>query len=153
VGDYVELGRRIARLRKQRGLTQGGMALALDMTRQGYQNYEMGRTKIPVVELGAIARALRMSRLALLEYLGLVDAAEPNLDDFIRSEAPHLFLLDDAEAPAPLGGWRSRSPIPAESAVTSRPPRPDTFRPQEPTAPPTPERDRIPPGSRAPRAA
>jgi transcriptional regulator with XRE-family HTH domain len=149
LGDYVELGRRIARLRKQRGLTQGGMALALDMTRQGYQNYEMGRTKIPVVELGAIARALRMSRLALLEYLGLVDASEPNLDDFIRTEAPHLFLLDEAEATPPIGGWRSRGPIPTESADTSRPARPDTFRPQESTAPPTREDGAVTPGYRA----
>lgn len=149
--DYVEMGRRIARLRKQRGLTQGGMASRLGMTRQGYQNYEMGRTKIPIVELPAIAAALRMSRLALMEYLGLVGAGEQTLDDFIRTEAPHLFLLADLEPHTPgggTGGWRSRGPIPApESGDTSADAGGDTSPRDGDNGPPTPRRGAVPPGS------
>lgn len=151
--DYEAMGRRLARLRAARGLKQETMAKRLRMTRNNYQNYETGRTRIPLGQFPAIATALEMSTLAVAEYLGLVQPGEQSFDDFVRSEGPRLFLLTEHEdGRHPLGDWRSRGPIPApESGDTSTDAGGDTSRAAEDNAPPTPRRGAVPPGSRYPR--
>jgi transcriptional regulator with XRE-family HTH domain len=58
---FVALGERMAQFRKARGITQVQIAQALGLTQQTYQSYEVGRRRLPVSLLPAIARALSVS--------------------------------------------------------------------------------------------
>ncbi|WP_196486370.1 helix-turn-helix transcriptional regulator [Burkholderia cepacia] len=58
---FVALGERMARLRKERSITQVQIAQILGITQQTYQSYEVGRRRLPVSLLPAIARALSVS--------------------------------------------------------------------------------------------
>jgi len=58
---FRELGARIAALRKEHGLTQTQLADELDLTQQMVASYEVGRRRVPVSLLPAIAEALAVS--------------------------------------------------------------------------------------------
>lgn len=57
--DYFKLlGSRVALLRKEQGLTQVQLAEALEISQQMVASYEVGRRRIPVSMLQALAKAL-----------------------------------------------------------------------------------------------
>jgi transcriptional regulator with XRE-family HTH domain len=58
---FKQLGSRIAELRKEQGLTQVQLAATLDLTQQMVASYEVGRRRVPVSLLLAIAEALSIS--------------------------------------------------------------------------------------------
>lgn len=58
---FRQLGARIAELRKTHGLTQTQLAETLDLTQQMIASYEVGRRRVPVSLLPAIAQALAVS--------------------------------------------------------------------------------------------
>jgi transcriptional regulator with XRE-family HTH domain len=58
---FKQLGVRIAELRKTHGLTQVQLAEALKLTQQMIASYEVGRRRVPVSLLPAIAHALAVS--------------------------------------------------------------------------------------------
>jgi transcriptional regulator with XRE-family HTH domain len=63
---FRQLGARIAELRKAHGLTQVQLAEALKLTQQMIASYEVGRRRVPVSLLPAIAQALAVSVEALI---------------------------------------------------------------------------------------
>ncbi len=58
---FIELGERIASLRKLRNMTQVQLADALGVSQQTVQAYEMGRRRIPVSALPVVAQLLTVS--------------------------------------------------------------------------------------------
>jgi transcriptional regulator with XRE-family HTH domain len=60
------LGKRIAQLRKQQGLTQTQLAESLDLTQQQVGHFEVGRRRVPVSLLEPLAEALAVSVEELL---------------------------------------------------------------------------------------
>jgi transcriptional regulator with XRE-family HTH domain len=62
-----ELGQRIAELRKAQGLTQVQLAETLGLTQQMIASYEVGRRRVPVSLLPALARALSVSVEMLID--------------------------------------------------------------------------------------
>ena len=58
---FIALGERITSLRKARGLTQAQLAEELGVSQQSVQAYEVGRRRMPVSSLPAVARALGVS--------------------------------------------------------------------------------------------
>ena len=65
--DYFkELGSRLAQLRKAAGLTQVQLAETLGISQQMVASYEVGRRRIPVSMLPALAQALKVQIDALL---------------------------------------------------------------------------------------
>ena len=58
---FVELGERIAALRKAHGVTQVQLAEALKVSQQTVQAYEVGRRRIPVSALPVVARLLEVT--------------------------------------------------------------------------------------------
>jgi transcriptional regulator with XRE-family HTH domain len=58
---FKELGGRIAELRKEHGLTQAQLAKMLELTQQMIASYEVGRRRVPVSLLPAVAKALAIS--------------------------------------------------------------------------------------------
>jgi transcriptional regulator with XRE-family HTH domain len=79
---FVELGLRMADLRKQQGITQVQLAEALGVSQQTMQGYEAGRRRIPVSALTTLARALGVSLEALM--------GEPVVRTARRGPAPKL---------------------------------------------------------------
>lgn len=55
---FIELGERIANLRKANDITQAQLAEVLGVSQQTIQAYEVGRRRIPVSALPAVARLL-----------------------------------------------------------------------------------------------
>ncbi|MBI3149417.1 MAG: helix-turn-helix transcriptional regulator [Betaproteobacteria bacterium] len=64
---FKELGARVAQLRKAHNLTQVQLGVMLDISQQMVASYEVGRRRIPVSMLPALARALAVPVDALLE--------------------------------------------------------------------------------------
>ena len=58
---FVELGERIAALRKTHSITQTQLAEALKVSQQTVQAYEVGRRRIPVSALPVVAQLLEVS--------------------------------------------------------------------------------------------
>lgn len=58
---FVELGARIAGLRKAKGITQVLIAEKLDVSQQTINFYEVGRRRVPVSTLPILARVLEIS--------------------------------------------------------------------------------------------
>lgn len=58
---FVELGARIASLRKEVDVTQVELAEALNVSQQTMQSYEVGRRRIPVSGLPLVARKLNVT--------------------------------------------------------------------------------------------
>jgi transcriptional regulator with XRE-family HTH domain len=88
---YAALGRRIAKLRKDRGLTQAGLAGLLGLTRASIANIERGRQKFLVHTVLQLVAALRVSPNDLLAGLGA------------PANAPLDALLEDR--PAAVREW------------------------------------------------
>jgi transcriptional regulator with XRE-family HTH domain len=63
---FKALGARIAQRRKQLGLTQTQLAEALSIAQQTFASYEVGRHRIPVSLLPALAQALKVEIEVLL---------------------------------------------------------------------------------------
>jgi transcriptional regulator with XRE-family HTH domain len=63
---FKELGSRIAELRKTHGLTQVQLAETLKLSQQMIASYEVGRRRVPVSLLPAIAHSLAVSVEALI---------------------------------------------------------------------------------------
>lgn len=82
---FVELGSRIAALRKQQGITQVQLAEILGISQQAMNSFEKGRRRVPVSALPAMARALSQS----------VET-----------------LIDDPAPTAPTSGVKKRGPTP-----------------------------------------
>jgi transcriptional regulator with XRE-family HTH domain len=61
-----DLGQRIARFRKEQGLTQQQLADALGLKQYAVANYETGRCRVPVVLLSDLSRFLNVGLDALL---------------------------------------------------------------------------------------
>ncbi|MGH8200464.1 MAG: helix-turn-helix transcriptional regulator [Steroidobacteraceae bacterium] len=75
---FTRLGARVAELRKARDITQVEMAQALGVSQQTINSYEVGRRRIPVSALPALARSLGVSLEELLgEDLGGVKKRGP----------------------------------------------------------------------------
>ncbi len=70
---FIELGERIANLRKARNITQVQLAEVLGVSQQTIQAYEVGRRRIPVSALPAVARLLVVP---MDELFGLVSQKE-----------------------------------------------------------------------------
>lgn len=64
---FRALGTRIAELRKAQALTQVQLAETLGLTQQMIASYEVGRRRVPVSMLPALARALSVSVEALID--------------------------------------------------------------------------------------
>ncbi len=58
---FKSLGKRIAELRKEQGLTQAQLAELLGLTQQQVGHFEVGRRRVPVSLLPALARAVGTS--------------------------------------------------------------------------------------------
>jgi len=58
---FVSMGERIATLRREHNVTQVQLAEALGVSQQTMQSYEVGRRRIPVSALPAVARTLSVS--------------------------------------------------------------------------------------------
>lgn len=58
---FVQLGARMAALRKEQNITQVQMAETLDVSQQTVNSYEVGRRRVPVSLLPPLARALGVS--------------------------------------------------------------------------------------------
>jgi len=58
---FVAMGERIASLRKAHNVTQVQLAEALGVSQQTLQSYEVGRRRIPVSALPAVAHTLSVS--------------------------------------------------------------------------------------------
>jgi transcriptional regulator with XRE-family HTH domain len=58
---FVQLGARVAALRKDQGITQVQMAALLNVSQQTITAYEAGRRRMPVSSLPVIARYLGVS--------------------------------------------------------------------------------------------
>jgi transcriptional regulator with XRE-family HTH domain len=63
---FKALGARIAELRRTHGLTQVQLAETLELTQQMIASYEIGRRRVPVSLLPALAHALAVSVEALI---------------------------------------------------------------------------------------
>lgn len=79
---FKDLGVRIAQLRKEQALTQQQLADELQITQQVVASYEIGRRRVPVSTLPALARALGTS---LEELIGERETAARK-----RGPAPKL---------------------------------------------------------------
>lgn len=58
---FIELGARIAELRKAQGITQIQAAEVLEVSQQTINSYEVGRRRIPVSALPSLAKMLAIS--------------------------------------------------------------------------------------------
>lgn len=65
-GFYQEMGQRIARLRKDQGMTQMQLAETLGIAQQTMAHYEVGRLRVAASMLPTLARALSVSIEELL---------------------------------------------------------------------------------------
>jgi transcriptional regulator with XRE-family HTH domain len=63
---FISLGARIARLRKDQGITQVQLAEDLDVSQQTVNSYEVGRRRIPVSMLPRIAKRLGVAAEELI---------------------------------------------------------------------------------------
>jgi len=69
-GYYKALGARIAELRAAKGMTQQKLADALEVSQRTVGHYEVGRIRLQVSGLQALAEALGVSVATLLGPLG-----------------------------------------------------------------------------------
>ena len=64
---FIDLGARIAHLRKEEGITQVQLAELLGTSQQTITAYEVGRRRVPVSSLPKIAKLLGVSVEALID--------------------------------------------------------------------------------------
>lgn len=65
---FVELGQKIATLRKERGLTQVQLAKFLGCSQQRIVSLEKGRRRVPVIDLPVLSKALGLSVEELIGF-------------------------------------------------------------------------------------
>lgn len=109
---FVELGERIALLRKARDITQVQLAEVLGVSQQTVQAYEAGRRRVPVSALPVLARTLSVS---LEELLG--DKPSP------RKRGPASRLQHHLERISQLPKPRQRMVMEMLEAVLAQPGR------------------------------
>ena len=80
---YEEVGRRIRRVRKQRKLTQLGLAELVSLTRTSITNIEKGRQKFLIHTLAEIAEALKVGPASLLPE----PESETDLDHALKNRS------------------------------------------------------------------
>ena len=102
---YVELGKRVADLRKKDPLTQVQLAAALDISQQLMASYEAGRRKIPVAMIPKLAKIFGVSAEELLgmREKPVKPGPTPKLQRQIEqinslSRAKKLFVLEMIDA-------------------------------------------------------
>ena len=78
---YNQLGERVQRARRKRGITQEGLASLVGLTRTSIVNIEKGRQKVLCHSLVEFTRALRVSAFDLLPPA----TAEMELDSLLKS--------------------------------------------------------------------
>ncbi len=71
---FIELGARIAALRKARNITQVQLAEKLGISQQTLQSYECGRRRVPVSAMPAVAQHLAVSLDELFDAPGQTTA-------------------------------------------------------------------------------
>ena len=67
---FIELGARLAALRKARNITQVQLAEKLGISQQTLQSYESGRRRVPVSAMPAVAQHLSVSLDKLFDAPG-----------------------------------------------------------------------------------
>lgn len=104
---YAAVGFRITRIRKARGLTQEAVALTVGLTRTSIVNAEVGRQRLPLHTLLAVAQALGV---------GLVDLLDTGREMPVLAAAlPHGAYGPVAEAVKALEGAVSALGVAGES--------------------------------------
>lgn len=73
---YIQLGVRIAQLRKKAGLNQEQLAQILGLSRTSMTNIERGRQRLQIHSLLAIAKALQLPPSGLLDGLSASGEAD-----------------------------------------------------------------------------
>lgn len=90
---YEHIGRRVATFRKDAGLSQSDLALAVGLTRSSISNIEKGRQKMLIHTLLEIADVLRIPPYSLLpKSLGPSDAQKPPFSGSEISESERVQL-------------------------------------------------------------
>ena len=84
---FKELGARIAALRKEHGLTQTQLADELGLTQQMVASCEVGRRRVPVSLLPAIAEALAVTLEQLIGQKATPPSGVRRLSSSSRSSA------------------------------------------------------------------
>jgi transcriptional regulator with XRE-family HTH domain len=85
-----EIGDRLRRARKLRGLTQGELGVALGVTFQQIQKYERGVNRVSTSALVLIARALEVSPL---EIMGMAETQTSEINwDLLAAEGSERLL-------------------------------------------------------------
>jgi transcriptional regulator with XRE-family HTH domain len=116
-----EVGLRLQRARKERGLTQDELAKRIGLPRPSYANIESGRQRIPldVVWRAAIVLDLAIGALAPEPLPGRIDSAPRSaLSAAVIAPSPRLANLTTFGTPAPpaeSGGFMAWRPA-AETA-------------------------------------
>ena len=136
VGSVLRHARTVARVSIADAATAAAVSIGT------ISNWETGRVLPRPEQVLPLAALYGIPHETLLYELGYPTGTVTSLREWYL-----------AQPPRPRRSWRSRGPLPAQGGDTARAARPDTFRPQEPTAPLGPDRDSIPPGYRASRVA
>ncbi len=103
--EVVAMGTRLKDMREELRISRLDMAARLNLTEEGYGNYERGVSRIVLTDLPRIAQALGVSNRALLMRVGLLpvelttesDNAEIADEDLGRRLAPILESWQDAD--------------------------------------------------------
>lgn len=89
---YKEIGRKIQRAREEAGLSQEELAARLGCSQSTLSNYELGKRRLYLAQLEAIARALGKPLHYFLEeedyvWEGAEGRGEPELEEIVRLAA------------------------------------------------------------------
>jgi transcriptional regulator with XRE-family HTH domain len=94
--ETARMGRQLAGLRKERGLTQAQLAERLGLSLEGYRMYEKGYTRVRADNLPRWARALNLPAPALAARLDIPLGVEPDASALAR-EVAALLGPDEAD--------------------------------------------------------
>lgn len=90
---YATVGRRIAALRTDCGLTQADVAMAAGLTRSSIANLEAGRQRVPVHVLVTVANLFDVRLADLLDGADSLAGASPMTLGVIRDQAREIARL------------------------------------------------------------
>lgn len=95
--DRKELGRRIAQIRKLKGLTQEAMAERLGLSASGVASIEIGRSDTSITRLQDIAKVLDMKLIDLLfgEFDGMGQMRRSAVPDYRNFDPIEVFTDPD----------------------------------------------------------
>lgn len=108
-----QIGGRLAFLRERAGVSRSEMARKVGMGREGYIAWEIGKVRIPLVELPLIAHALGITTTAVLQFL------MPENDEQL-AEADRLAEEFTRRRMERIEQEAARLPPPPAFAITSR---------------------------------